>query len=172
MPEWHLIGVPNSWPLRTLWNCVFSNLSCPQTQAAKKGQLIRRPVVKCHIIIYEVFNNHSTIIAGSGGDTQLWVINCTFECHPRRGKGRIMLSPSLLGNREAGWVMPCHVGSAPPNPGQGRSHSGASHSHIPPSTTRPTGLRNETMFTQSHGAPCTPSGQGAFLHTDLGNSGG
>lgn len=43
-----------------------SVISAAQSQAAKNGYLIRCTIRNCHIIIYDVFNNHRTIIAGSG----------------------------------------------------------------------------------------------------------
>jgi hypothetical protein len=99
-----LIGAAESWSpkasgrLRTPRELfVFSDLICPESQAAKNGHLIRHPIGKCHIIIYEVFNNHSTIMAGSR-------VKSAFEFGHRQEKtqNKFSLHPLLGGGWEQG----------------------------------------------------------------------
>lgn len=135
-----LIRCLDSWSprtskgVRTPWNCpVFNDLSCPQSRAAKNGDLIRRAVRKCHIIIYEVFNNHSTIIADSGQKVQTQFLNCTFEFGHWQGKRQNKLfhpPPSLfwwVGGRQC----PCCVGSAAhPHLSSDAPAAGATDGHV------------------------------------------
>lgn len=107
-----LIGGLDSWSLgagRGPREIVLSSaIPAVQSQAAKIGFFIRYPVRKCHIIIYDGFNNLGTIIAGSGVESA----NVAFKLYIRiwslaGKKGGKLSSPppgSPSGSREAGPV--------------------------------------------------------------------